>query len=97
MSSCQHVKIQSNLNDDQCEITILKQKETSLVRDHPFKTLANCAQFFTPPLPLVGSFLLLSIVKFDQFFTPSPNAVLMDGPLLFLFAKIGVDLLNVDL
>ena len=36
------------------------------IRDHPFKTI------FDPYPPSVGSFLLLSVGKFGQFFTPPP-------------------------
>ena len=41
-------------------------------------------RIFDTPLPHVGSFLVLSIVNFDQFLTPLPSQLpmsFMDGPL----------------
>ena len=52
-----------------------------LIRDHPFKTLANFSRFLTPiPLPL-AVFLLLSVGKFGKFLTPLPlkNTDVLNG------------------
>ena len=42
------------------------------LRDHPFKTSANNHTFLNPTPPTVGSFLVLSVGKFDKFLTPPP-------------------------
>ena len=53
-------------------------KRCECVSDHPFKTSANLPDFLTPP---VGSFLLLSVHKFDKFLTSPPltNADVLNG------------------
>ena len=53
----------------------------SIFRDHPFKTSAIFYDFYLYHAT-VGSFLLLSIIKFGKFLTPSPLKIptyYMDG------------------